>query len=79
MTFGENVADDPQTVLNMIKGNQTVVEHEHGIVKADFVAQALGKAFDEAHHVVTEVADGASDERGQAWKPHRTKTLDTLA
>ena len=66
VALGENVADDPQSVLHVIEGNQTVIEHEHGIVEADFVAQALGKAFDKAHHVVTKVTDGAGDERWQA-------------
>src|SRR5215471_18019336 len=59
---GENVANDPQAVLNVIEGNQAVIEHEHRIVETDLVAQALGKALDQSNHVVTEVTDGPSDQ-----------------
>src|SRR5215469_11651936 len=79
MTFGEDVADDPQAMLDVIEGNQTVIEHEDRIVETDFIAQALGKALDEANHVVTEVADGAGDQWRQAGKPDRAKTLYALA
>jgi hypothetical protein len=79
MTLRENIADNPQTVLHVIESNQAVIEHEHCIVKADFVAQALGKALDEAHHVVAEIADGAGDERRQTREPDRAETLDALA
>src|SRR5215813_11464369 len=66
-------------MLHVIEGNDAVIEHEHGIVEADFVAQTLWKAFNQAHHVVAEVADRSSHQRRQTWEPHRAKAFDALA
>src|SRR5205807_4734816 len=79
MAFGENIADNPQTVLDVIEGDEPVVEHEHSIVKADFILQALGKALDEANHVVAEVADRSRNQRRQARQPNGAEALDALA
>src|SRR5690348_10285109 len=79
VAFGEYIADNPQAVLYVIEGNEPVVEHEHGIVKADFVPQTLGKALDETNHVIAEVTNGPGDQRREAWKPDGAKTLDALA
>ena len=42
MALGENVADNPQAVLDVIECDEAVIEHQHRIVKTDLVAQAFG-------------------------------------
>src|SRR5260370_279191 len=79
VAFGENIATDPQLVLHVIEGNEAVIEHQHGVVEADFIAEALGDALDQAHHVIAEIADGAGDQRRQSGKAHGARTLDALA
>src|SRR5438552_4885850 len=76
--LGEHIANDPQTMLHVIERDQAVIEHQHRVVQADFIAEALGDALDQPDHVVTKVADGAGDERGQSGKPHGAKTLDAF-
>ena len=63
----------------MIEGDEAVIKHEHRIIEADLVAQALGKTLDQANHVVTEISDGSGNQRWQAGEPHGTKALDPLA
>ena len=75
VTFGENVANDPQTVLHVIEGNDAVIKHEHGIVEADFVAQTLGQTLDQTHHVITEIADGTGHQGRQSRQPHGPEAL----
>src|SRR6266481_5657772 len=77
--FGENIVDDPQAVLHVIECDEAVIEHQHCVIEADFIAKALGEALDEPHHVVAKIADGAGDQRRQSGKPHGTETLDALA
>src|SRR5229473_261342 len=79
VTFGENIANDPQLVLHVIESDEAVIEHQHRVVEADFIAEALGDALDQPHHVVAEIADGAGDQRRQTGKTDGTKTLDALA
>src|SRR5229473_8384845 len=76
--FGEHIANDPQTVLHMIESYEAVIEHQHRVIEADFIAEALRDALDQPHHVVAEIADSAGDKRRQPWKAHGTKTLDAL-
>src|SRR6267143_176181 len=77
--LSENIANDPQAVLHMIESDEAAIEHQHGIVKADFIAEAHGDALDQPHHVIAEIADGAGDQRRQSRKPHGAKTLDARA
>ncbi len=77
--FRENIADDPQAVLHVIEGHEAVIEHEHGVVQANLIAEALGDALNQPHHVITEIADGAGDQRRQSGKAHGTKALDAFA
>src|SRR2546429_9758970 len=63
----------------MIEGDEAVINHDHRIIEADLVAQALGKTLDQANHVVTEISDGSGNQRWQAGEPHGTKALDPLA
>src|SRR5258707_133201 len=39
----------------MIESDEAAVEHQHGIVKADFIAEAHGDALDQPHHVIAEI------------------------
>ncbi len=79
MAFGENIADDPQAVLHVIESDKAVIEHQHCVIEADFIAKALGEALDEPNHVIAEIADGAGDQRRQPGKPHGAETLDAFA
>src|SRR6267143_123482 len=77
--LSENIANDPQAVLHMIESDEAAIEHQHGVVKADFIAEALGDALDQPHHVIAEIADGPGDQWRQSGKPHGAKTLDARA
>src|SRR5260370_42496334 len=79
VAFGEHIANDPQAVLHVIESDKTLIEHQHRVIEADFIAKALGDALDQPHHFIAEIADGAGDQRRQSGKPHGTKALDALA
>ncbi len=53
-------------MTNVVESNQAEVEHHDAIVEAHFVGAAGRNIFDQAHHVVSEIADRAADQRGQA-------------
>ena len=79
VSSGIHVAHDPEPMLDVIEGDQAVIESEHGVVQPDFVAQPLGQAFDEPHHIVGEITDGASDERRKSGNANGLKALDAFA
>ena len=66
-------------MLHVIENDEAVIEHQHRVVEADFVAQTLRQALDEPHHVIAEITDGARDQRRQARQSHGAETLDALA
>ena len=63
---GVNVANDPEAMLDVIEGDDAVIEGQYSVEEADVVAQARWDALDESHHVVRKIADGAGDQRRQA-------------
>ena len=37
-----NISDDPEAMLDVVEGDEAVIEGQHGVVQADLVAQPLG-------------------------------------
>src|SRR5580700_6531911 len=76
---GVHIADNPQPVLQVIESDDAVIEHQHGVVQADVVAQAFGELLDEADHVVGKIANGAGHERRQTRQAHRAEAVHPRA
>src|SRR5690348_6708750 len=78
-SFGENVLDDPDAMLNAVEDDKAVEKHQHGIVELQLVIAGRGNAFHEPDHVISKVADGAADEGRQAGHAHRFVSGNALA
>src|ERR1700683_1754556 len=76
---GVNVADDPESMLDVIEGEDAVIESQNGIEETDVVAQARWYALDKTNHVVGKIADGTGYQRRQAWNTDRAKFLHASA
>src|SRR5690348_3051391 len=69
-SFGENVLDDPDAMLNAVEDDKAVEKHQHGIVELQLVIAGGWNAFHEADHVISKISNGSADERRQAGHAH---------
>src|SRR6266851_7288407 len=65
-------------MLNVIESDEAVIESQHGVVQADFVAQPLGQALNEPHHIVRKIADRAGHQRRKSRDAHGLKAFDAF-
>src|ERR1700678_4315553 len=65
--FREYVLNDPHAMTDVVESYEAAIEHHHAIIEAEFVGAAGWNLFNQANHVVGEIANRASDQWRQAW------------